>query len=187
MKKLAAILLLAIFAFNLFGYKLWSYFAEQQAHIQLTQKLDSNNYNEEDLLLVTKPVNLPYYNNTTDFTSAEGETEINGVIYRYVKYRINNNQLEMLCLPDNKKTNIREAKNNYFSLTADIEKKGDDKGAPVKGNNLKKGFSDFEENKLTILNTCVTGMPLQPYPNYLVSAAGLQCKAVAEQPPELFI
>ena len=121
MKKLAAILLLAIFAFNLFGYKLWSYFAEKQAYVQLTQALDNNEYNDDDLLLVTKPVNLPYYNNTTDFTSAEGETEINGVYYRYVKYRINNNQLEMLCLPDNKKTKIRNG-STLFMIDAELMK-----------------------------------------------------------------
>lgn len=185
MKKLAAILLLAIFAFNLFGYKLWSYFAEQQAYVQLTQKLDSNNYNEEDLLLVIKPVNLPYYNNTADFTSAEGETEINGVIYRYVKYRIHNNQLEMLCLPDNKKTNIREAKHNYFSATADIEKKSDGKSTPVK-NSLKNSFSDFEENAVYVL-TAHKATIISSYDLYKQANAAFISKAVAEQPPELFV
>ena len=186
MKKLAAILLLAIFAFNLFGYKLWSYFAEKQAYVQLTQALDNNEYNDDDLLLVTKPVNLPYYNNTTDFTSAEGETEINGVYYRYVKYRINNNQLEMLCLPDNKKTKIRNAKNNYFSLTADVEKKSDGKGTPAKSNSLKNSFTDFEENTISTISI-YNNAAASSYSFYKAPPAGLLCKTVAEQPPEFFI
>lgn len=185
MKKITAILLLAIFAFNLFGYKLWSYFAEHQAYVQLTQTLDNNNYNQEDLLLVTKPVNLPYYNNTADFTSAEGETEINGVIYRYVKYRINNNQLEMLCLPDNKKTNIREAKNNYFSATADVEKKNNGKSTPVKNSSFKNSFSDFEQNTVYTL-IAHTANTISSYAVYKQTTAAFVSKAVAEQPPELF-
>ncbi len=184
MKKLAAILLLAIFAFNLFGYKLWSFVAEKSAYQSLTQALDKNEYSDEDLLLVTKPVNLPYYNNTTDFTSAEGETEINGTYYRYVKYRINNNRLELLCLPDNQKTKIRNAKNNYFSLTADIEKKAGDKGTPSPANTLKKAFTDFEEITTFHFNCCQAAV-IPIYMQHKVVAAGLLYKATAEKPPDL--
>jgi hypothetical protein len=184
MKKITAILLLAIFAFNLFGYKLWSYFAAQNATLQLTQALDNKQYNDEDLVLVTKAINLPYYNNTDEFTSAEGETEINGVYYRYVKYRINNNQLQMLCLPDNQKTKIRDAKNNYFSITADVEKKGDNKNMPSKSN-AKSSISDFEENTAYTFNAHKANT-ITSFAHYKNATAVFLSKEVAEQPPDFF-
>jgi hypothetical protein len=185
MKKLAAILLLAIFAFNLFGYKLYSYFIEQQALTQLTHTLDTENYSNDDLLLIKKEINLPYYVNTIQFTEADGETEINGVYYRFVKYRIYNNQLEMLCIPDVAKTKIRDAKNNYFSVTADIEKNKDGKKIPTKNTSAKKAFSDFEENLLYSINV-IANTNFAAYNTFKNATAVFTAKAVAEQPPDLF-
>jgi hypothetical protein len=185
MKKLAAILLLAIFVFNLFGYKLYSYFAEQQALTQLTHTLQAENYSNDDLLLITKEINLPYYVNTTQFTEADGETEINGVYYRFVKYRIYNNQLEMLCIPDVAKTKIRDAKNNYFSITADVEKNKDGKSTPTKNIFAKKAFSDFEENKTYTIKV-ITNTYFKNYATFKNATAVFAAKAVSEQPPDLF-
>jgi hypothetical protein len=185
MRKLAAILLLAIFAFNLFGYKLYSSFAEQQALTQLTHTLDTENYDNNDLLLITKEINLPYFVNTTQFTEADGETEINGVFYRFVKYRIYNDKLEMLCIPDVAKTKIRDAKNNYFSVIADIEKNKNGKSTPTKNTSAKKAFSDFEENLFYSINV-ISNINFAAYNTFKNATAVFAAKAVAEQPPDLF-
>jgi len=183
MKKTAAILLLAIFAFNLFGYKLWSYFAEQQADQSLAIAVDRNDYNEAELVLVKKPINLPYYNNTKEFTPAGGEAEINGVFYTYVKYRINNNQLELLCLPNTQKTKIRQAKADFFNTTADVEKKATQKGKTNSAVNFKKALSDYDENSPATLHA------LAPVKNTVYTTSnhtnlGIVHKASVEQPPE---
>lgn len=183
MKKLAAILLMAVFVFNLFGYRLWVYYAEQKAGKQIAAVLQNSQYDNESLLLIKKQVSLPYYNNSAAFTSANGEVEMNGVIYRYVKYRIYNDVLEMLCLPDTQRTRIKKAKDDYFSLTADIQKNNTGKNKPV-DNTLKKSFSDF------VLYTAVKIgeaelLHAKPYPALYDVQLGLLHKATVEQPPDM--
>ena len=114
MKKLAAILLLGIFVFNLFGYKLWVSYKVNTADQSLETAFDKNNYNEDELISIKKPINLPYYNNTKEFSRIDGEVEIDGVYYKYVKCRIYNDQLEMLCLPNTQKTKIKLAKEDFY-------------------------------------------------------------------------
>jgi hypothetical protein len=183
MKKLAAILLLAIFAFNMFGYKLWSYYAEQHADQSLAIAVDRNDYNEAELVLVTKTINLPYYNNTKDFTLAGGEAEINGVFYTYVKYRINNNQLEMLCLPNTQKTKIRQAKNDFYNTTADIEKKATEKNKSNSGLTVKKAVSEYDENSIWKPGAVINQKSIV-YSSLYNTNLGALHKATVEQPPE---
>ncbi len=182
LKKLAAILLLAIFAFNLFGYKLWSYYAEQMADKSIATTVDNSQYNEADLLLVTKPINLPYYNNTNDFTRADGETEINGVIYNYVKYRISNNRLELLCLPNKQKTKIRKAKSDYFNAVADVENRTE-KGKPAKTLAKKTTISEYEEQQCFLFNS-TTQQLHKTHKEFTARGMGLLHKSTAEQPPD---
>lgn len=183
MKKLAAILLMAVFMFNLFGYKLWVYYAEQHADETLETALNNNQYDDDGLILIKKQISLPYYNNTTAYTQADGEVEINGVYYKYVKYRIHNDELEMLCLPNTQKTNIKKAKDDYFSVIAGIQKSSSGKNKSAENNTLKKSFSDFE--------VYATAKPLhmmakaaKPYLTLYHLNLGLLHKATAEQPPD---
>ncbi len=184
MKKLAAILLLAIFAFNLFGYKLFSYYATKMADKSITAAVDNSLYNEADLMLVTKAINLPYYNNTNDFTRAYGETEINGVYYTYVKYRIHNNQLELLCLPNTQKTKIQQAKSNYFNAIADVENKTE-KGKAGHAFTQKNTISEYEEQQCFSLNI-TTQIISTSHQLFTTLGMGLLHKATAEQPPDFF-
>ena len=102
MKQLAAILLLGIFSFNLFGYRLVASFLEKQENIKMELALDENNYEDHQLISIKQPTNLPYYQNSKTFQRIDGEIEIEGVYYKYVKCRIYNDSLEMLCIPTNK-------------------------------------------------------------------------------------
>ncbi len=183
MKKLAAILLMFVFVFNLFGYKLWVYIAAENASRQLTAAVENNRYSDDQLLVIKKQISLPYYNNTTSYTNADGEVEMDGTIYRYVKYRIYNNMLEMLCLPNTEKTNIKKAKDDYFSIIAGIQKNSTGKNKPADNNNLKKSFSDFELYT-AIKNREVCPVNTKPYPALYALQLGLLHKASVEQPPD---
>lgn len=185
MKKLAAILLLGIFVFNLFGYRLWVSYKVNAASQLLQTALDKNNYNEDELIAVKKPINLPYYNNTKEFTRADGEIEIDGVYYKYVKYRVCDGYLEMLCLPNTQKTKIKKAKDEFYKVVADIQKNTSEKNKSNSGNTLKKMLSEFEEytafkaaSPATIISTA--------YSSTYNSSLGVLHKASAEQPPDIF-
>ena len=61
MKKLAAILLLAIFAFNTVGYRFLFDLLETNADATFTAKLDEGKYDTKDLITVKVPINVRQY------------------------------------------------------------------------------------------------------------------------------
>ena len=85
MKKLAAILLVALLFFNWYGYRLITDYMQQRSDAQLEARLDQNDYDESQLIELRVPLNLPYHNDWTEFERYDGEVEIEGVHYKYVK------------------------------------------------------------------------------------------------------
>ena len=130
MKKTAAIMVLGILLFNWCGYQVLTAYLENRANAQLQTKLDSNNYKESELISVKVPVqNLSYYNSSTQFERVEGQIEIHGLQYSYVKRRLFNDSIEMLCIPNRSAIHLKNAKNDFFKLVNDIQRPGQDKKA----------------------------------------------------------
>jgi hypothetical protein len=164
---------------------LWVLYMENNANKSLQTVVDNNSYNEEELILIKKPINLPYYNNTKDFSRAEGQVEINGVLYKYVKSRIYNDSLQMLCLPNTQVTKIHQAKDDYFKTVADIQKNNQDKNKPAPGNNSKKMMSDFENNASFKLQCSISIASSTKYSFPLYNSnLGILHKTAVEQPPD---
>ncbi len=187
MKKLAAILLLGIFVFNMFGYRLFVSFMVNNANQNLESAIDKNNYNEEALISIKKPINLPYYNNTKDFTRSYGEVELNGVLYKYVKSRIYNDSLEMLCIPNTSKQQLLEAKDDYARANFDLQK-DTNKKAPASGKLLSfvKLLSEYVKNndwKAEASSAVIIALQNTSYCN---ANSGSLHKATIEQPPDTF-
>ena len=88
---------------------------EAAANQQLQAQLDDNNYDETQLIDLKVPItHLSYYQNSKEFESVAGKIEIRGVLYSYVKRRIYNDSLEVLCIPDLMAMQFRAAKNEFF-------------------------------------------------------------------------
>ena len=184
MRKLAAILLLGIFVFNLFGYKLFVSFMVNNANQSLEAAIDKNNYNEDQLISIKKAINLPYYNNTKDFTRAYGEVEMNGMTYKYVKSRIYNDSLEMLCIPNTSKQQLLNSKDNFTQVVLDLQKDTNKKGSG-KVPSFVKLFSEYEKNADWNIATTSTTIALQNTSYYTANSGSLH-KATIEQPPDTF-
>jgi hypothetical protein len=92
------------------------YMVSQEENM-LQARLDKDQYNEEDLISLKTPLNLPYYTSSFSFEKAYGSVELDGKVYQYVKRRVYNDTLELLCLPDYTKTKLRSAKTEYFKLS----------------------------------------------------------------------
>jgi chorismate mutase len=184
MKKIAAILLLGIFVFNLFGYRIWLSYLENKANRSLETAMENNKYNPEELISIKQSINLPYYNNTKEFSRMDGEVEVNGVYYKYVKCRIYNDSLELLCLPNAQKTNIANAKDDFFKVTADIQKRATEKNKSNSGNTLKKMLSEFVTDDIKAIYA-VHAMTTLPYPNHHTTNLGMLHKTSVEQPPDI--
>jgi len=125
---LLAILLLMIYLFNLCGYSLVFRYLIQQSEQQLTQQLDLNNYQENELVQISIPLHLPYMQNSSGFERIEGSIEHNGNQYNYVKRMLRNDTLYILCLPNHQKTQLVKGKASFAGQANDF-------AGPKKDNN----------------------------------------------------
>lgn len=180
MRKLSAILFLAILLFNFYGYR-WMIDCMQNQHAAvLESKLDNQQYSDEELISIKTPLNLPYYTSSSGYERAYGSVDVNGVLYEYVKRRVNQDTLELLCLPDKAKMHLQSAKNEWFKISIDGTSQQDQKSNIV---------------KITLPNFCqdINAFSLKAVPerlhNYFsLNTAFLKAdySSKGEQPPESF-
>ncbi len=121
MKRFAAILLLGILFFNWYGYRLVSDLLQHQADARLEARLDQNDYDDSQLIEMRVTLTLPYQTNWAGFERIDGEIEINGIHYKYVKRKVENGQLVLLCLPDETRMRLQTARDDFFKLVNDLQ------------------------------------------------------------------
>jgi hypothetical protein len=141
-KRLAAILLMGILFFNWYGYQLLSNYWQDRADRGLEASLDQNNYDESALVSFKIPITtLQYYNSSSGFERVNGQIEISGVRYQYVKRRIYQGSLEVMCIPNVASTLLKSASNDYFRQVNDLQQQSQGKknsSHPV--NNISKDY-----------------------------------------------
>ena len=115
MKKLLAILLIGILFFNWYGYRLLTNYWQQEADRRLEARLNHNDYDESALISIKLPItSLSYANPSTTFQRIDGEIIVGDVAYKYVKRRIINDSLELLCIRDTEAMELDKAGNEFF-------------------------------------------------------------------------
>jgi hypothetical protein len=183
MKQVAAILLLGIFSFNLFGYRLVATFLEKKVNAEMEISLDENDYNNDQLISIKQPTNLPYYKNSATFQRIDGEIEISGIYYKYVKCRIYNDSLELLCIPNTGKMKIQAAKADFSRMASDFQQTESKKKSESGIKSFQKTLGDYEEVKQTAysLNTSALHLTHNLQNSQFVNTLFLQ---TAEQPPD---
>lgn len=149
LKKLAAILLLVILLFNWVGYRFVINYMDESLDRKLEARLDIGHYNEEDLVEIKVPISLPYQVNWNDFERFNGEIEIDGIHYKYVKRKVHNDSLVLLCLKNEEKMEIQDAKSRFFALVNDLNTT---KPSP---NSEKKHTNFFK----SLISECLTTLP----------------------------
>jgi hypothetical protein len=125
LKKLAAISLLALFVFNIVGYRLLVEYALTEADNNLEARLDKGHFNKSELLTIKVPLNLPYQTNQKDFERINGEINLNGIIYKYVQRKVYNDTLILQCIPHEEKTELQQKANEYFGKVNDLPSSND--------------------------------------------------------------
>jgi len=115
LKKLAARGLIAILFFNWYGYRLLTNYWQQQATRRLEARISLNDYDESTITAIKFPISSLAYNNPdTAWKRIDGEVIISDVAYHYIKRRIINDSLELLCLRNSEGTAIDKAGNEFF-------------------------------------------------------------------------
>lgn len=177
MRQLSAILFLAILLFNLYGYSLVIDCMQKRQSAILELQLDNQQYNENELISIKTPLNLPYYTSSQTYERAYGSVEVNGAVYEYVKQRVNHDTLELLCLPSKAKTNLRSVKNEFVKFS--IDRTSQEK----KSNVLKISLPDFCQS-VNVFALKEAGEPVKKYFSFNTSLIKTDYCSKGEQPPE---
>ena len=161
---------------------------QHRIDVSMDASLDKKMYDENELISIKKPITVPYYNNSSDYTIINGETEYKGVLYKYVKCRIYKDSLEMLCIPNHSKQQWQLAAEQYGKSVNDIPQQVNNKKSPTPGKNIisKNLFSEFEDiikQEFMFYNelhkSLYSSLPLRPVKDPLDKSL--------EQPPDVFL
>jgi len=137
LKKLSAIILMLILLFNITGYRVWFYYAEHKANLAMESRLDNDQYNENELVSITIPLDNPYQLEQVNYQRINGEINFQGKNFKYVKRKVSEGKLILLCIPDVRKMVIKKAGTDYGNAVNDLN--GNNKNSSRSG--LQKNFS----------------------------------------------
>jgi len=153
-------LLWGILLFNWIGYRLLNSIMEDNATRRLEMQLDQQQYDESQLITLKVPVtHLSYFNASSTYERVSGEIEVNGTPYRYVKRRIFNDSLEVMCIPHAKALQLRQIGNSYFRFVNDI-------GQSSKHDTHPQTSKSFSNDPFTCIRTIQIEAPEQSVPSH---------------------
>ena len=185
MKRIAAILLLSLLLFNWIGYQLYTAILQDHADKNLVADIDRNNYSDADLISIKVPaVHLSSYVNSKEFQRVDGQIEIAGVQYNYVKRRFAEDSLELLCIPNTSATRIQTAKDEFFKLVNDLQHPGQSKKADQHSSSFKGFNAEYYSNTQSVSIPDLSSVRLKATDHYLLRVPTVHLTP-AGQPPDL--
>lgn len=113
---------------------------QRKQNAQLEARLDNNAYDESQLVELKIPIHLPYQTTWSSYQRHDGEIEVNGILYKYVKRKVANDTLFLMCIANTKKMQLETAKDDFFKITIDLVQKNSSK----KSNNSKSTFKNLQ-------------------------------------------
>ncbi len=144
--------MMGILLFNWVGYELYTAIMQQRATHSLIAQLDDNDYSDADLVSFKFPATrLGYYNNNVSFDRVDGSISIGGVQYNYVKRRIYNDSLELLCIPNRTVNRLQTARDDFFKLVNDLEHPGHSKKADSNTASFKGFHGEYYNDSAALL------------------------------------
>lgn len=133
---------------------------ESHASFQLVERLDNKEYTDEELIEMKVPLPMPYQTNWSSFERFDGEIEIQGVHYNYVKRKVVNDTLILMCIPNHGKMKLNSAKEQFFSLVNDVSEGGDQKGSIPKSAPIKSITTDYQATEpMSVITEWVKMIP----------------------------
>jgi hypothetical protein len=139
MRKSTSIILLLILLFNMIGYRALFYYAENKADASMQARLDKDQYDENELVALQIPIYNPYQIEQKTYERVNGEINMNGKIFRYVKRKVSDGNIILLCIADNHKMVLKKAKSDYGYTVNDLPANGKNSGRSGLQKNFKTG------------------------------------------------
>jgi hypothetical protein len=110
----------------------------------------------------------------------QGTIEVNGIEYKYVKRRIYNDSLELLCYPNTAKQKLQSAKTDFFKITNEGTASEQNKKSASTIKNIVpdycQSFLDYAFEKSGLLKTTYATSHLLPFSSL--------SRGVQKQPPK---
>ena len=185
MKKIASALLIFLLLFNWFGYNLVVNYLQHKSDIHLEALLDNNEYNDAQLIELKVPIHLPYQTSWASFERYDGEVEMNGILYKYVKRKVANDTLYLMCIPNTKKMNLETARDDFFKNTNDLAQNNNSKKSDNSKSSIKNLLSEYDAYSF-ILNLNVSkGSSNNFHITYQVNTLFTSPHLSPEQPPDI--
>jgi hypothetical protein len=174
---------MGILFFNWYGYQLLSSYLQNRCNERLEARLDRHNYDESQLVSVKVPItSLAYYNPSAGFERVDGQIEIDGIQYKYVKRRLFKDSLELLCIPNQASMRLQTARNDFFRQVNDLQQQ-DNQGKKA---SVQKNFSTSDYNiqrDLYVLDLLYpTALPISLEQVPVIPSSYI---LTAEKPPDL--
>lgn len=120
LKRIFSILLLTIFLFNVGGYYIVFWGLRQQANNELRARLDADLYSAEEIVELKLPLTLPYPIEQQEYERVNGKFEHQGVHYKLVKQKFQNDTLYVVCIKDQAEKQLVKTMNDYVKMTNDL-------------------------------------------------------------------
>ncbi len=143
-----AILLLAVMAFNLAGYRLVFSYLDSRVQANMVEHLDKHSGSLADFVEVKVALQLPYTTNWASFERFDGVIELNGVSYNYFERKITNDTLVLHCIPNVQRDHLKNAQKDYARAVNDFQHPQKDSKGTVPSM-LKSLLSEFTNHDIT--------------------------------------
>jgi hypothetical protein len=185
LKKIASILLLCVLLFNWCGYRWVINWLQDTADTQLEARLDKNDYDESQLIEIKVPISMPYQTDWAAFERYDGEIEVNGIHYKYVKRKVQDGQLVLKCIPNETKQRLETVKDDLFKLVNDLQQDHSAKKSGTPNSILVKNvLGDYDDPKLLNISALYSALSFHTYNLYQSVTVTYNLRSTPEQPPE---
>jgi len=131
MKKIPAIVFIILILFNVMGY--YGLFLGLSYHndLRMVKRLDTQDYKESETFVVKIPLTIPYATDSREFERVDGKFEYQGELFRMVKQRLSRDTIYVVCVRDERATQINDALESYVKTFADNPSDGQSTSNPL--------------------------------------------------------
>lgn len=115
---------------------------EKQANHKLLQRLEANQYSDQETIVLTIPLNMPYPIHQNGYERVDGEFEYQGEQYKLVKQKLENDTLFIVCIKDHEAKKISAVLADYSKMANNLPA-----GSKQALNFLSKLFKDYTKTE----------------------------------------
>ncbi len=174
---------MGILFFNWYGYQLLSSYWQNRSDRRLEASFDKDNFDDSQLISLKIPLTtLSYYSGSTSFERVDGQIDIHGVHYKYVKRRIFQDSLELLCIPNMAAMKLQTAKNDFFRQVNDLQQQS--QGKKSNAHPVKDNSKDYCPSTGAIVADAWAATAAPSTGLYAPSRLPSRYAPIAENPPE---